>query len=926
MLDCGQAKVKLDDLAKSLIKQTILGYDDKYGFGSMSCAIYDTAWVSLVTKVVNGRRQWLFEECFTYILDNQSDNGSWKTGSSQVDAILNTAASLLSLKRHMDDSLQIRVVDGNELRSRISAATQSLQSQLNMWDVVSSAHVGFEIIVPSLLELLEQEGIAFNFAGRPVLEQLRAAKLSGFKPEMLYGTHKPTAIHSLESFIGKIDFDRVAHHKVEGALMASPSSTAAYLINASDWDDESEAYLRHVIYSVGKGSGGVPSAFPSTYFEYTWLLSTLMRAGYSASDLACDELKKMKGIISQALIDEGWTLGFAHHLSPDVDDTARALISMGLMISDSRELNIEPMINRFATKTHYRTYPFERNPSFTANCNVLLALLRHGSMPRHIPEVIKNLCPLYSSMLLVEALTDLFEAMDTGVISEPFDDELMAQVSISLFQACLYALLTQQDDGSWGLSVEQTSYGILILCQARRFCPFNPVVGHIESAVQSAVTFIESRGQDDLKGDYVWIEKVTYGSPLLTNMYRVAALKASSLFHHRTKISCNLGFAGGSRKMESYTKLLKQTPMFSDAADWQIRCSMIEASLFSSLLRSRRLMVFSRKNMEEDKYFDLIPFIWTACNNRAKTFASTSLLFEMMVISFLNFQADEYMEAVAAPEFSGRFDDLRQRIDNLFRHGECRKPRPEDDSLERFISHVLEYPLVARASKWDQQNLIRELHTYLISHVAQAEDNFRLANPYDRDKAAPRSFFHWVRTTSSDQTSCPYAFAFVSCLLSSSLSQGEDCFPTATQKYFAECFCRHLATMCRMYNDCGSVARDQAEGNLNSVDFPEFGGAGASLRRKKQQLLKMAEYERRCLDGAIACLEAEAAACPATAAVVENRKLAIWRLFCNVTDLHGQIYVIRDIASRKMTATDGDERQVSGVREVDEPAQSNRSR
>ncbi|KAI5923885.1 hypothetical protein F4810DRAFT_666418 [Camillea tinctor] len=121
----------------------------------------------------------------------------------------------------------------------------------------------------------------------------------------------------------------------------------------------------------------------------------------------------------------------------------------------------------------------------------------------------------------------------------------------------------------------------------------------------------------------------------------------------------------------------------------------------------------------------MIPFIWTACNNRTKTFASTLFLFEMMEIFFLDSRTDEYMKAVVAPEFSGRFGDLRQRIDNISYHGEYRVPEPkEDDCLKRFVSHVLEYPLVSQASKWDQQNLIRELHTYLLSHVIQAEDNY----------------------------------------------------------------------------------------------------------------------------------------------------------------------------------------------------------
>ncbi|KAH8892550.1 hypothetical protein GQ53DRAFT_746074 [Thozetella sp. PMI_491] len=55
-------------------------------------------------------------------------------------------------------------------------------------------------------------------------------------------------------------------------MMASPSSTAAYLMHVTDWDDEVETYLKHVIqYGVGSNSGAVPSAFPSMFFEYTWV-------------------------------------------------------------------------------------------------------------------------------------------------------------------------------------------------------------------------------------------------------------------------------------------------------------------------------------------------------------------------------------------------------------------------------------------------------------------------------------------------------------------------------------------------------------------------------------------------------------------------------------------------------------------------------
>lgn len=81
-----------------------------------------------------------------------------------------------------------------------------------------------------------------------------------------------TLTHSLEAFIGKIDFDQIVQHKVSGSMFGSPSSTAAYLMNASAWDDEAEDYLRQVIRkSVGQGSGGVPGVYPTTHFEYTWV-------------------------------------------------------------------------------------------------------------------------------------------------------------------------------------------------------------------------------------------------------------------------------------------------------------------------------------------------------------------------------------------------------------------------------------------------------------------------------------------------------------------------------------------------------------------------------------------------------------------------------------------------------------------------------
>ena len=243
--------------------------------GFMTCAIYDTAWVSMVAKTTESGKQWLFPQCFRYIIDSQKQDGGWPAYAADVDGILNTAASLLALKAHQENPYQIRDYSAEDLDQRVVSATRSLQKQLQAWDVEKAVHVGFEILVPTLLSLLEEQGVAFAFPGQALLMKLNHMKLSQFKPAYLYSPVKTTALHSLEAFAGKLDYDKVRHHKTFGAYMASPSSTAACLMYSSSWDDESEEYLRWTLASgAGQGSGGVPSAFPSTYFEVTWVGAT----------------------------------------------------------------------------------------------------------------------------------------------------------------------------------------------------------------------------------------------------------------------------------------------------------------------------------------------------------------------------------------------------------------------------------------------------------------------------------------------------------------------------------------------------------------------------------------------------------------------------------------------------------------------------
>ena len=239
-------------------------------FGSFSSSIYDTAWVAMIGKPED-RSTLLFPQCFHFLLQAQNEEGGWASYVSDVDGILNTLAALLALKNYQKSGFSSDLL--NDFETRIAKADCYARTLLKEWDVASTDHIAFEILAPSLLQMLEVDSERFDFPGRQALFALNSSKLSKFSPELIYGKRETTLVHSLEAFVGIIDFDRVGHHLDEwGSMMASPSSTAAFLIHSSEWSESAERYLQNVVASgQGIDKGGVPTFFPSSIFEVAWV-------------------------------------------------------------------------------------------------------------------------------------------------------------------------------------------------------------------------------------------------------------------------------------------------------------------------------------------------------------------------------------------------------------------------------------------------------------------------------------------------------------------------------------------------------------------------------------------------------------------------------------------------------------------------------
>ena len=76
----------------------------------------------------------------------------------------------------------------------------------------------------------------------------------------------------------------------------------------------------------------------------------------------------------------------APFIESDADDTAKALYVLHQLGSNR---SVDSMVQKFEVKGHFQTYPAERDASFSANCNVLLALLNQKEVGTYQPQIYK---------------------------------------------------------------------------------------------------------------------------------------------------------------------------------------------------------------------------------------------------------------------------------------------------------------------------------------------------------------------------------------------------------------------------------------------------------------------------------------------------------------------------------------------------------
>jgi hypothetical protein len=588
-------------------------------------------------------------------------------------------------------------------------------------------------------------------------------------------------------------------------------------------------------------------------------------------------------------------------------------------------------------------------------------------------------------MLLAKAFIMLLSLWEHGGLKEQdFPTGLLSErIPIVLMDILIRTLDSQSCDGSWGSVNEVTAYALITLFCLSRLPWFDPIRGNISIQIERAREFLGQHRDSWNYAEYLWIEKVAYSSSNLAKAYCLAAMKATE----RKTINDILGekvnslLQASPKATKAMIHFFSRVPMFVDLPPWKLHITVLQASQFVPALERRRLSTFSRKYVGKDRYLQYIPFTWTACGNGSVDL-SLDVQWDMMVLSMLIYQVDEFMEAFVAHELARNLDDVRQSVRRHCLYGvekACKKrsaadkvhedapptkmrngaasetnaskgtkdptnghasSHTDDDTngqsnsqstcrtnahtkdtssaaldeadkvLGTFISRLLTHPKVLASPPWLQHWLRLEIQSFLLAHLTHISDCQSLSQQVPIASrpvfsSAQSTYFDWVRTTAADTTGGPFAFAYFLCLI-------EQKWKTEVQKplvrFTMQDVSRHLATLCRMENDAGSLDRDLRERNLNSVNFAEFdvgdggdGGDGGDdilagcmggkwEEKGKDELLEVARYERGRLKDVMG--ELEKLVGPGLSASV--------KVFIEVTQLYGELYLVRDVSANNL--------------------------
>jgi halimadienyl-diphosphate synthase len=470
------------------------------GPGRMSSTAYDTSWVARLGEIDRE----LSTNALSWLCEHQLPDGSWGAAEPFYyhDRVISTLAAMIALTyqgRRAQDKVQIER-GLLALENITGGATIGLAADPN------GATVGFEMIVPALVEEAEKSGVIKQQGDRILgrlgrLREAKMAKLAGLKINRYI-----SAAFSAE-MAGKdkqylLDIDNL--QEANGSVGNSPSATAYFALQVKPGDQKALAYLHSSIVT-----GGAPFATPFNVFERAWILWNIAFFG-SPADHKTSALCQPHLDFLQSAWKKGRGVGFAAEYSPcDGDDTS---MTFDALVHFERKPDVAAIMS-YEESAYFRCYAIE------ANLHILGALRRAGFDSRQ-PAVKKIITFLHQSrqrggFWLDKWHTSPYYITAHAIIALHGYDNNLCRQSIE------WIIKTQKADGAWGFygssTAEETAYCIQALKTWQR------AGGKIPSGrIDHAVRWLEQNAEPPYPP--MWISKALYCPELVVRSTILSAL------------------------------------------------------------------------------------------------------------------------------------------------------------------------------------------------------------------------------------------------------------------------------------------------------------------------------------------------------------------------------------------------------------------
>lgn len=487
---------------------------------------YDTGWLASLPSLQEPSQP-LFPECLSWLLDHQLADGSWGGSIAFAqDRILCTLAAIVALARFNHADRYRRAIEAG--RRYIWKHWQDLAAE-------QPELVGFEVLLPALVERASDAGIEVPAELRPYAER-RARKLQLIPSGALYSANV-SLVHSLEFLGNDADLSRLKGAQgADGCVGNSPAATAFLYDRTAD--GKALRYLRHVAQL--SRDGGITVAYPCETFEYLWSAYHLLLGGIAAQRLMLpDEQASLEAALAKGGV--GFSASFT---VPDADDTAVALI---LLAAVGRPVDAATLAPFALGDGGFVSYPHERHASASANLHVLHALLRVPGY-RHTARTVDRLLEV-----IIDARQSRPFWLDKWHISPYYTTAHALQVFSELSPRRAERLApivdctrdwlrqTQSADGSWGFfgqaTREETAYAMLALASGQ------PDAADVPRCAAGAKFLRATEGQPHPP---LWIEKCLYAPALVVDSAIEAALLLDAKLQRRP--SCHGDTTVGSRE------------------------------------------------------------------------------------------------------------------------------------------------------------------------------------------------------------------------------------------------------------------------------------------------------------------------------------------------------------------------------------------